>query len=54
MSFLLRKVEDVTTISKPQSKARKNQQTTVTHFGENKRPHLESSKQNYYIFLSEQ
>ena len=26
-----------------------NQQTTVTHFGENKRLHLESSKQNYYI-----
>jgi len=25
-----------------------NQQTTVTHFGENKRLHLESSKQNYY------
>ena len=25
------------------------QQTTVTHFGENKRLHLESSKQNYYI-----
>jgi len=26
-----------------------NQQTTVTHFGENKRLHVESSKQNYYI-----
>ena len=26
-----------------------NQQTTVTHFGENKRLDLESSKQNYYI-----
>jgi len=26
-----------------------NQQTTVTHFGENRRLHLESSKQNYYI-----
>jgi len=26
-----------------------NQQTTVTLFGENKRLHLESSKQNYYI-----
>jgi len=26
-----------------------NQQTTVTHFGEIKRLHLESSKQNYYI-----
>ena len=26
-----------------------DQQTTVTHFGENKRLHLESSKQNYYI-----
>jgi len=26
-----------------------NQQTTVTHLGENKRLHLESSKQNYYI-----
>ena len=26
-----------------------NQQTTVTYFGENKRLHLESSKQNYYI-----
>jgi len=26
-----------------------NQQTTVTHFGENQRLHLESSKQNYYI-----
>ena len=25
-----------------------NQQTTVTHFGENKRLHLESSNQNYY------
>ena len=26
-----------------------NQQTSVTHFDENKRLHLESSKQNYYI-----
>jgi len=26
-----------------------NYQTTVTHFGENERLHLESSKQNYYI-----
>jgi len=26
-----------------------NQQTTITHFGENKRLHLESLKQNYYI-----
>ena len=26
-----------------------NQHTTVTHFSENKRMHLESSKQNYYI-----
>jgi len=26
-----------------------NQQTTVTHFGDNDRLHLESSKQNYYI-----
>jgi len=26
-----------------------NQQTTVPHFGENKRLHLESSKQSYYI-----
>jgi len=26
-----------------------NQQITVSHFGEHKRPHLESSKQNYYI-----
>ena len=26
-----------------------NQQIKVTHFGENKRLHLESSKQNYYI-----
>ena len=26
-----------------------NQQTTVTHFGKNKRLHLESSKQNCYI-----
>ena len=26
-----------------------NQQPTVTHIGENKRLHLESSKQNYYI-----
>ena len=26
-----------------------NQQTTVAHFGENKRLHLESSKQTYYI-----
>ena len=26
-----------------------NQQMTVSHFGENKRLHLESSKQNYYI-----
>jgi len=25
------------------------EQTTVTHFGENKRLHLESCKQNYYI-----
>jgi len=39
MSCLLRKVADVT----------KNQQTTVTQFGENKRLHLDSSKQNYYI-----
>ena len=37
MSFLFRKVEDVTTIS------------TVSHFGEHKRLHLESSKHNYYI-----
>ena len=34
-----RKKEGVTTISKPQS----------PHFGEHKRLHLESSKQNYYI-----
>jgi len=26
-----------------------NQQTIITHFGENKRLHLESSKQNYYF-----
>ena len=26
-----------------------NQQITVTHFGENRRLHLESSKKNYYI-----
>ena len=26
-----------------------NQQITVSHFGEHKRLHLESSKQNYYI-----
>ena len=39
MSFLLRKVEDVTTISKSQSL------TSVS----NKRLHLESSKQNCYI-----
>jgi len=26
-----------------------NQQTTVTHCGENKRLYLERSKQNYYI-----
>ena len=38
MSFLLRKVEDVTTISK-----------SVSHFGEHKRLGLESSKRNYYI-----
>ena len=38
MSFLFRKVEDVTTISK-----------SVSHFGEHKRLHLESSKQNYHI-----
>jgi len=38
MSFLLRKVEDVTTISKSQ-----------TLFGEHKRLHLESSKRKYYI-----
>jgi len=25
------------------------QQTTVTHFGENKKMHLESSKQNYHV-----
>ena len=29
-----------------------NHQTTVTHFGENKRLHLESSKQNCYIISS--
>jgi len=29
-------------------KCNDNQQTTVTHFGENKRLHLESSKQSYY------
>ena len=37
---------------KTQKKRRRcndNQQTTVTHFVENKRLHLESSKQNYYI-----
>jgi len=38
MSFLLRKIEDVTTISK-----------SVSHFVEHKRMHLESSKQNCYI-----
>jgi len=37
MSFLLRIVEDVMIIS------------TVTHFGENNRLHLESSKQSYNI-----
>jgi len=44
--FFLRKVEDmtVTTISKPQSLT-----SVRTHFGENKRVQLESSKQNYYI-----
>jgi len=36
--YIFRKVEDVTTISK-----------SVSHFGEHKRLHLESSKQNYYI-----
>ena len=30
-------------------KCNDNQQITVTHFAENKRLHLESSKQNYYI-----
>ena len=34
---------------KKKKKKNDNQQTTVTHFGENKRLHLESSKQNYYI-----
>jgi len=29
-----------------------HQQITVTHFGENKRLHLESSKQNYYYIIS--
>ena len=41
---------------KTQKKKRRcndNQQTTVTHFGENKRLHFESFKQNYYIFLYE-
>ena len=38
MSFLLRKVEDVTTISK-----------SVSHFSENKRLDLEIFKRNYYI-----
>ena len=28
-----------------------NQQITVSHFGEHERPHLESSKQNYYIYV---
>ena len=41
MSFLFRKVEDVTTISKSQS--------LTSVIGEHKRLHLESSKQNYYI-----
>jgi len=38
MSFLLRK-----------EKMWRQQQTTVTHLGQNQRLHLESSKQNYYI-----
>jgi len=29
-----------------------NQQITVSHFSKHKRLHLESSKQNYYIFSS--
>jgi len=40
MSFLFRKVKDVTTISKSQS---------LSYLGEYKNLHLESSKQNYYI-----
>jgi len=39
MSFLFRKV----------GTCDDNQQTTIAHFGENKRLHLESSKQNYHI-----
>ena len=35
---------------KEKKRCNDNQQTTVTHFGENKRLHLESSKQNYYVF----
>ena len=37
MFFLLRKVEDITIISK------------LNHFGETEGLHLESSQQNYYI-----
>ena len=35
--------------TKKQKRCNDNQETTVSHFGENKRLHLESSKQNYYI-----
>jgi len=45
MSFLLRRVQDVTAISKPQSP------TSVSHFGENDSLHLERSKQNYNIIF---
>ena len=46
--FDRRKDRGVVTSSKSR-RCDDNQQTTVTHFGENKRLHLESSKQNYYI-----
>jgi len=41
MSFLFRNFES--------RRCDDNQQITVSHFGEHKRLHLESSKQNYYI-----
>ena len=39
-------------IQQQKTRCNNNQQTTVTHFGEDKRLHLESSKQNYYIISS--